>query len=89
METTEIVNKINELVEQFETEKAKQKVLVMHPSAMLLVKDKITRYHDIYNTRESFVYDGKINCFLSFCLPINHFAFMTNAEYEEHYKPKN
>ena len=89
METTEILNKINELIEEFETEKSKQKVLVMHPSAMILVKDKITMYHDLYRTRESFVFDGKITLFPSFCLPKNHFAFMTNSEYEANHKPKN
>lgn len=86
METNEILNKINEIVEQFEKQKDEQKVLVMHPSAMLMVKDKITRYQDIYNTRE--VFDGNFQVFISFCLPINHFTFMTNAEYEAHYKPK-
>ena len=89
MDTSEILNKINKIFQQFEVEKSKQKVLVMHPSAMVLVKDKITRNHNIYNTMESFVFDDKITLFLSFNLPINHFAFMTNADYEAHYKPKN
>jgi hypothetical protein len=87
MKTKEIVNKINEIVAQLESKKAEQKILVMHPSAILMVKDKITEYHNIHNTGDSLVFDGKIPLFLSFCLPINHFAFMTLAEYETHYKP--
>lgn len=84
-----IIDKINSIYLEFEKKKGEKKVLVMHPSTMELLKDKITRFQNIYNTREAFLFDGKITLYLSFKLAVNNFSFMTNSQYEEHFSPKN
>ena len=83
MEPIEVLNKINEIFEEFKKEKGKEIVLVMHPSAMMLVKGKISRC--FYNRREAFIFDDKITLFPSLLLPKNHFSFMTNDEYETNF----
>jgi hypothetical protein len=84
-----ILHKIQEICNQLEDHKLNQKVIVMHPSSMILVKDKITHHHNIiYDEHESYIFDGKINLYTSFKLPINHFAFMTKLEYKEYFDPR-
>lgn len=64
MNTDYIVEKIIEISDQLEAFKDNSQVIVMHPSTMMLVREHITRYHDIYNTREAFVFDDRIPLYI-------------------------
>lgn len=83
MNTDYTIEKILEVSEQLKDFKDNSQVLVMHPSTMMLVREHVTRYHDIYNTREAFSFDGRIPLYLSFRLPVNHFSMMTEKEYRD------
>ncbi len=78
-----ILDKILEVTKNLEELKKNQQVLVMHPSAMYICKDWITQYTHINAPLEAFMFDGKLRAYLSFYLPRNHIAVMTEAEYQE------
>jgi len=83
MRHEDIVSKIRGTYEKFEKRKEEEVILVMSPSTMHTVRDNITRYQDIHNTREAFVFDNKVPVYVSFELPPNHFIVTTRREYKE------
>jgi len=72
---------IQKILHEIEQHKEDKKVLVMHPSAILLVSDRITKYSNITETRVSYLFDNKFQVYPSNKLAINSCSFMTRQEY--------
>lgn len=86
---TDLLDKISAAFDRVQELKSSQPVIVMHPSAAILAKDKITRYAHIDGLREAYLFDGKHPLYISFYLPVNHFAVMSQGEYDEWSKKPN
>lgn len=83
----DILEKMFKALEEINIKKGEEKVLVMHPTAMMMIKDRITRFTNPYpHTMEAFMFDNSIQVYPSFYLQKDHFTVMTRNQYEQFVK---
>lgn len=80
-----VIDQISEIQEKFDKINSERKVLVVHPTVMEALKDHITISYPDHNIT-AYMFDGKVQMYLSFKLPKDHFCMVTMQEYEEHLK---
>jgi hypothetical protein len=92
MELNKIVNTIHELTKDFidnvNERNDQREILVMHPSALILIKDLGISIIPITTpTNTYYRIDNKIDCVLFNGLPKHHFTTMKMKEYKELVNP--
>lgn len=90
MDPKNIVNKIHECLKDFndnlQQHNAQRKVLVMHPSVILLIKDHIVP-QSTPKLGTFYRFNDSIDCFIFFGLPKFHVASMTMKQFEDLVNP--